>query len=152
MAVSLIYIDSRIIRGGICTGWAAKYPCDGLIAVNNAASKNSVLKAVYKNASGKETFVWSIEEFSKNAEKVLKSKEAYFLITKNLMDMKKLLVDQKFQPEVHTVIIGPRGGKTEPEKEETGYPFTQEETKAMEEIRNAGYEIKLLSVKNNYFL
>ena len=57
-----------------------------------AAAKNSVLKAAYKSASGKKTFVWTIDEFAAKSEKVLASKDNYFLITKNPIDMAKILV------------------------------------------------------------
>lgn len=82
MAVSFIRVDDRMIHGQTCTRWALEYPCDGLIAVNNAAAKNPVLKAAYKSASGKKTFVWSVDEFKEKSAKVLASKDNYFLITK----------------------------------------------------------------------
>ena len=63
MSVSFIRVDDRMIHGQTCTRWALEYPCDGLIAVNNAAAKNPVLKSAYKSASGKKTFVWSLDEF-----------------------------------------------------------------------------------------
>ena len=79
-----------MIHGQTCTRWALEYPCDGLIAVNNAAAKNPVLKAAYKSASGKKTFVWSVDEFKEKSAKVLASKDNYFLITKNPLDMEKI--------------------------------------------------------------
>lgn len=107
MAVSFIRVDDRMIHGQTCTRWALEYPCDGLIAVNNAAAANPVLKAAYKSASGKKTFVWSLDEFAAKCEKVLASKDNYFLITKNPVDMEKILVEQGFQPGIKTVIIRP---------------------------------------------
>lgn len=89
MAVSFIRVDDRMIHGQTCTRWALEYPCDGLIAVNDTAAKNPVLKAAYKSASGKKTFVWSLEDFKAKSDKVIKSKDNYFLITKNPVDMKK---------------------------------------------------------------
>ncbi len=80
MAISFIRVDDRMIHGQTCTRWALEYPCDGLIAVNDAAAKNPVLKSAYKSASGKKTFVWGVEEFKEKTEKVLKSKDNYFLI------------------------------------------------------------------------
>lgn len=55
MSVSFIRVDDRMIHGQTCTRWALEYPCDGLIAVNDAAASNPVLKAAYKSASGKKT-------------------------------------------------------------------------------------------------
>ena len=66
MSVSFIRIDDRMIHGQTCTRWAREYPCDGLIAVNDKAAKNDVLKAAYKAASGKKTFVWTLDDFQKN--------------------------------------------------------------------------------------
>ena len=103
MAVSFIRVDDRMIHGQTCTRWALEYPCDGLIAVNNAAAGNSVLKAAYKSASGKKTFVWSLDEFKEKSQKVLASKDNYFLITKNPLDMEKILVGQGFQPGIKEV-------------------------------------------------
>ena len=90
MSVSFIRIDDRMIHGQTCTRWAREYPCDGLIAVNDKAAKNDVLKAAYKAASGKKTFVWTLEDFQKKAQKVLDSDTRYFLITKNPVDMCKI--------------------------------------------------------------
>ena len=75
MSVSFIRVDDRMIHGQTCTRWALEYPCDGLIAVNDAAASNHVLKAAYKSASGKKTFVWTREEFKEKSAKVLASKD-----------------------------------------------------------------------------
>ena len=97
MSVSFIRIDDRMIHGQTCTRWAREYPCDGLIAVNDKAAKSDVLKAAYKAASGKKTFVWTVEDFKKKAQKVLDSDTRYFLITKDPIDMRKILVEQGFK-------------------------------------------------------
>ena len=38
MAVSFVRIDDRMIHGQTVTRWAVEYPCDGIIAVNDAAA------------------------------------------------------------------------------------------------------------------
>ena len=96
MAISFIRIDDRIIHGQTVTRWANEYPCTGLIGVNDAAAGNKLLVSAFKGASSKKTFVWNKEHFKKNADKVLTSKDQYFLITKNSVDMAELLVDFKF--------------------------------------------------------
>ena len=107
MSISFIRVDDRMIHGQTCTRWALEYPCDGIVAVNDAAANNSVLKAAYKSASGKKTFVWTMADWEKKCQKVLDSDTRYFLITKNPIDMKKILVDQRFTCGVKKVIIGP---------------------------------------------
>lgn len=69
MVVSFVRIDDRMIHGQTVTRWAKEYPCDGLIVVNDTASKNKVLSQAYKGASDKKTFVWSVDAFGKNLKK-----------------------------------------------------------------------------------
>ena len=93
MSISFVRVDDRMIHGQTVTRWSLEYPCTGLIAVNDAAAKNPVLKGAYKSASDKKTFVWGVDEFIAKSKKVIESKDNYFLITKNPVDMKKILVD-----------------------------------------------------------
>ena len=98
MSISFIRVDDRMIHGQTCTRWALEYPCDGLIAVNDKAATTPVLKAAYKNASDKKTFVWTLDEWRAKCGKVLASKDRYFLITKDPITMKSILVDDGFDP------------------------------------------------------
>lgn len=86
MSISFIRVDDRMIHGQTCTRWALEYPCDGLIAVNDKAATTPVLKAAYKNASDKKTFVWTLDEWRAKCGKVLAGKDRYFLITKDPHD------------------------------------------------------------------
>ena len=147
MAVSFIRVDDRMIHGQTCTRWALEYPCDGLLAVNNAAAGNSVLKAAYKSASGKKTFVWTMEEWKTKCQKVLDSKDRYFLITKNPVDMRSILVDQGFDPGIKTVIIGPCNDRPGATKLGNNQSITQEEAQALENIMNAGYNVEFALLK-----
>lgn len=147
MAVSFIRVDDRMIHGQTCTRWSLEYPCDGLIAVNDAAAKNPVLKAAYKSASGKKTFVWTLEEFQAKCGKVLASKDNYFLITKNPIDMKKILVDQAFKPGLNKVIIGPCNDRPGATKLGNNQSITQEEAQSLEDITNAGYNVEFALLK-----
>ena len=73
MSISFIRVVDRMIHGQTCTRWALEYPCDGLIAVNDKAATTPVLKAAYKNASDKKTFVWTLDEWRAKCGKVLAS-------------------------------------------------------------------------------
>ena len=130
MSVSFIRIDDRMIHGQTCTRWAREYPCDGLIAVNDKAADNSVLKAAYKAASGKKTFVWTLDAFAKKSQKVLDSDTQYFLITKNPVDMATILVDQGFKCGIDTVIVGPCNDREGAVKLGNNQSITQEEADA----------------------
>jgi PTS system mannose-specific IIB component len=137
-----------MIHGQTVTRWSLEYPCTGLIAVNDAAAKNPVLKQAYKSASDKKTFVWGVDEFIAKSEKVLASKDQYFLITKNPIDMKKILVDKGFDPQgVKTVIIGPCNDRPGTTKLGNNQSITNEEAAALEAIMQKGYEIEFALVK-----
>lgn len=142
MSVSFIRIDDRMIHGQTCTRWAREYPCDGLIAVNDKAAKSDVLKAAYKAASGKKTFVWTLEHFQKKAQQVLDSDTRYFLIAKNPIDMKKILVDMGFKCGITKVIVGPCNDRDDAVKLGNNQSITQEEAQALEDISKAGYQVE----------
>ena len=77
MSISFVRVDDRMIHGQTVTRWSLEYPCTGLIAVNDAAAKNPVLKGAYKSASDKKTFVWGVDEFIAKSKKVIESKDNY---------------------------------------------------------------------------
>ncbi len=148
--ISFVRVDDRMIHGQTCTRWALEYPCDGLIAVNDMAAQTAVLKAAYKNASTKKTFVWTVEEFLKKSQKVLESKDNYFLITKNPIDMAYILVEKDFKPsDVKTVIIGPCNDRPKTIKLGNNQSITQEEADALEKIMNKGYEVEFALTKSD---
>ncbi|MDO4635680.1 MAG: PTS sugar transporter subunit IIB [Streptococcus sp.] len=143
MTVSFVRIDDRMIHGQTVTRWAKEYPCDGLIAVNDAAAGNKVLVQAYKGASDKKTFVWKKDAFAEKSAKVLESDTRYFVITKNPIDMKELLVDQGFVPgDVKEIIVGPCNDRPGAVKLGNNQSITQEEAEALEAIQKAGYKVK----------
>lgn len=142
MSVSFIRVDDRMIHGQTCTRWAKEFPCDGLIAVNDKAAANPVLKNAYKAASGKKTFVWTVEDFIKKADKVLNSDTRYFLITKNPVDMEKILVGAGIKTGVDTVVIGPCNDRAGATKLGNNQSITQEEADALESLSKNGYSVK----------
>jgi PTS system mannose-specific IIB component len=148
MAISFIRVDDRMIHGQTVTRWSLEYPCTGLIAVNDAAAKNPVLKQAYKSASDKKTFVWGVDEFIAKSAKVVASKDQYFLITKNPIDMKRILVDNGFDPQgVKTIIIGPCNDRPGTTKLGNNQSITKDEAAALEAIMQKGYEIEFALVK-----
>ena len=147
MSVSFLRIDDRMIHGQTCTRWSLEYPCDGLVAVNDAAASDPVLKQAYKSALEKKTFVWTLEAFQQKCQKVLDSKDRYFIITKNPQDMKKILVDMGFKPGLDRVIVGPCNDRPGATKLGNNQSITQEEAQALEDITNAGYTVEFALLK-----
>lgn len=147
MSVSFLRIDDRMIHGQTCTRWAQEYPCDGLIAVNDAAAENPVLKQAYTSASEKKTFVWTKAHFKEKMQQVLDSDRRYFVITKNPQDMKEILVDYGFKPGMDRVIVGPCNDRPGATKLGNNQSITQEEAQAFEDITNAGYVVEFALLK-----
>ncbi|RLK64223.1 PTS mannose/fructose/sorbose transporter subunit IIB [Atopobacter sp. AH10] len=143
MSVTFVRIDDRMIHGQTVTRWAKEHPCDGLIAVNDQAAGNPVLKNAYKAASDKKTFVWTKEHFYEKIDQVLASEKRYFLITKNPIDMKEILVDHGLKlNNIQEVIVGPANDRPGSVKLGNNQSITQEEAKAIQAIEDAGYKVK----------
>lgn len=148
--ISFMRVDDRIIHGQIITRWSKEYPCDGIIAVNDKAATTPVLAQSFKASTDKKVFVWTLEDFQKKMKKVLDSDKKYFLITKNPVDMKKILVDMDFKPsDVKRLIIGPCNDRPGATKLGQNQSITQEEADALEAINNKGYDIEFALVKES---
>lgn len=148
MSISFVRIDDRMIHGQTCTRWALEYPCDGIIAVNDQAANTPVLKAAYKNASGKKTFVWTLEQWRAKCQKVIESKDRYFLITKDPITMEEILVKDGFKPGLNEVVIGPCNDRPGAVKLGNNQSITQNEAEAIERIMQAGYNVEFALLKD----
>lgn len=141
MAISFIRIDDRIIHGQVVTRWAMENPCDGIIAVNDAAANNPVLKTALKAASGKKTFIFSYEKFLSKMEQAVNSDKKYFLITKDPTTMAKILVDSNLETKVKKVNVGPQSAREGTVNINNNADITNNEVEAYEKIFNKGYEV-----------
>lgn len=149
MSISFVRVDDRMVHGQTCTRWALEYPCDGIVAVNDSAAKTPVLKAAYQNAAiGKKTFVWTYEEWKRKCQRVLDSDSRYFLITKEPLQMAQILVDDKFDPGVKEVVIGPCNDRPGTVKLGNNQSITKEEAEAFERMSKAGYHVLFALLKD----
>jgi PTS system mannose-specific IIB component len=132
-----------MIHGLITTRWGKELPCDGIIAVNDKAATNPILKEAYKAAvPDKKVFVWTMKHFNDVKDKVINSDTKYFLITKSPLDMKTILVDWGFVPsDIKTVNVGPGNDRENTVKLGDNQSFTQAEGDAFEALQKAGYKV-----------
>ena len=147
--ITFMRVDDRIIHGQIITRWSKEYPCDGIIAVNDKAATTPVLAQSFKASTDKKVFVWTKEHFKEVQDKVLNSDKKYFLITKNPVDMKEILVDMDFKPGIKKLIIGPCNDRPGAVKLGQNQSITQEEADALEAISKKGYYIEFALVKES---
>ena len=147
--ISFVRIDDRMIHGQTVTRWALEYPCDGIVAVNDAAAENNLLKQAYKGAvPDKKVFVWTLAHFLEKKDAVLSSDKKYFLITKNPVDMKKILVDHAVDPSgIRQVVVGPCNDRPNTVKLGNNQSITQEEAQAFEAMENAGFDVWFCLIK-----
>lgn len=142
MAISFIRCDDRIIHGQIIIRWSTEFPCDGIIAVNDNAAANPIIKNALKAASTKKTFIWSREQFAKKMDEAIKSDKNYFVITKEPITMAELLVDNKMKTLVSKLNVGPQSARPGTTNINKNADITAEEAKAYERIHQAGYDIE----------
>ena len=142
MAISFMRCDDRIIHGQVVTRWSRERPCDGIIAVNDKAAMDPLIRQALKAASDKKTFVWTLEQFLTKMEEAQNSKKNYFVITKEPVTMSKLLVDHGMKPTIHILNVGPQSAKENTISVGKNCDITKEEVMAYEKIHNSGYEIE----------
>lgn len=142
MAISFIRCDDRIIHGQIIIRWSTEFPCDGIIAVNDKAAMNPVIKNALKAASTKKTFIWSREQFAKKMDEAIRSEKNYFVITKEPITMAELLVDKKMKTKTNVLNIGPQSARAGTININKNADINDEEIDAYERIHQAGYDIQ----------
>lgn len=149
MAISFIRCDDRIIHGQIVIRWSTEFPCDGIIAVDDNAASNTIIKNALKAASTKKTFIWSREQFAIKMEEAIKSSKNYFVITKDPITMAELLVDKNMKTDVKKLNIGPQSARPGTVNVNKNADITKQEIFAYEKIYNAGYEIEFKLVPDS---
>ncbi len=141
MAISFVRIDDRIIHGQVVTRWSMEKPCDGILAVNDKAAKDPILKTALKSASTKKALIYTYDEFLTKIEQAEKSEKQYFLITKDPMTMAKLLTEANLKIKANTVNVGPQSARPGTVNVNSNADITQEEIEAYEKMAEHGYEI-----------
>ncbi|WP_367568611.1 PTS system mannose/fructose/N-acetylgalactosamine-transporter subunit IIB [Lacrimispora sp.] len=142
MAISFIRIDDRIIHGQIIIRWSTEYPCDGIIAVDDKAASNEVIKNALLAASTKKTFIWSREKFRSKMDEAVASNKNYFVITKTPDTMAELLVDYGLKVNTGILNVGPQSARQNTIRVNKNADITKEDVVSYERIHQAGYEIE----------
>ncbi len=142
MAISFLRCDDRIIHGQVVTRWAMERECDGIIAVNDNAANDQLIRQALKASSDKKTFVWTLEQFLIKMEEATNSGKNYFVITKEPLTMCKLLVDHNMKTKVSILNVGPQSAKEDTLKVGKNCDVTKEDIRVYDKIFSKGYEIE----------
>ena len=98
MAISFVRVDDRIIHGQVVTRWSMEKPCDGLLAVNDKAATDPILKTALKSASSKKTLIYTYDEFLTKMEQAVNSEKKYFIITKDPITQQTKMMGIRISP------------------------------------------------------
>lgn len=142
MAISFMRVDDRIIHGQIIIRWSTEFPCDGILAVNDEAATNPVVKAALKAASTKKTLIYTYEQFLTKMEQAVSSDKNYFLITKEPHTMARLLADPRFRAAQKVVNVGPQSAKSGTVRVNKNADITRADMEDYEALHQAGYRIE----------
>lgn len=142
MAISFMRVDDRIIHGQIIIRWSTEFPCDGILAVNDEAAANPVVKAALKAASTKKTLIYTCEQFLTKLEQAVSSEKNYFLITKEPHTMARLLTDPRFRSAHKVLNVGPQSAKSGTVSINKNADITKADMRDYEAIHQAGYQIE----------
>jgi PTS system mannose-specific IIB component len=146
MAISFVRVDGRIIHGQIVICWSKKFDCDGIIAVNDKAAQDEIVRKVLQVAASVKTYVWTFDQFVANKEKVVNSDKKYFLITKEPETMAKILVDENTKILNEFLNVGPQSQKAESIHILKETAILLEEVPFYEKIHQKGYGIQFQTV------
>ncbi len=117
--ISFVRVDDHDSWSDSLVGY--RVPCDGIIAVNDAAASSPVLKSAYKSAApDKKGFVWTFDHFKEALRRFLTAILVIFLLLKTQLTVKKILVDFGLKPGLYRCIIGP--GNDRPGADKAGQP------------------------------
>lgn len=141
MAITFLRIDDRIIHGQVVTRWSYEKDCDGILAVNDAAATNELVKNALKSASSKKVLVYTLDEFKRKVSQAIESDKSYFIITKEPATMKEILLNCGVHIEMDRVNVGPQSARNGTMNVNNNADITSEEVLAYEEMFQAGYEI-----------
>ena len=147
--ISFIRCDDRIIHGQIIIRWSTEYPCDGIIAVDDKAATNEIIKSALKAASTKKTFIWTLDQFLIKMPEAVASQKNYFVITREPIMMAKLLVDHEMKAETKELNVGPQSARQGTINVNRNADITKEEIEAYERIHRSGYSIIFQLVPDN---
>lgn len=142
MTISFIRIDDRIIHGQIIIRWSQELPCDGIIAVNDRAAGDPLLKSALKAASEKRTLILTRSEFKQRMADAIASKQRYFLITKDPETLLDILLEPGFAAEVSTVNVGPQSARPGSVNINRNADITESEGVAFHKIAALGWSIE----------
>ena len=142
MTISFLRIDERIIHGQVVVCWSRQFPCDGIIAVNDAAANNQIIASALKAATNIKTYVWTYETFLANKAKIETSNKNYFVITKEPKMMSKILVDSNLVTQRKVLNVGPQSLRGDAIKVCQETSITTDEIHSYEKIFNYGYDIQ----------
>lgn len=155
MTISFIRIDDRMIHGQIVTRWAMEKACDGILLIDNKAATNPILNTALKSASSKKVLIFTQEQFLLKYKEAINSNKNYFLITRNIEILSKLLLNEAISSELNitTINVGPQSARAREQmfNINRNADLSESDVLLLEKMYSRGYEFdfRLVPDSNN---
>lgn len=141
--LSLIRCDDRIIHGQVVTNWMKVREADGIIVVDDKVANDSQLAQIYKSAvpGNKICVIFTTEQAKVKLPQAIASEKKYFLITRNITEIKRLFDNGSLKPS--KIIHGPAGEKNNTTTYGRNFCLTKEEVEAGNYLSSNGFDISI---------
>ncbi|MGI6608287.1 MAG: PTS sugar transporter subunit IIB [Erysipelotrichaceae bacterium] len=145
--ISYYRIDERVIHGQTLNVVTRKFPCDGIIVVDDEIANDEFWITVFKGMTNYRVLIFNEEAAMRKLPEAEKSSRNYFVIFKHPTTLANL-IRKGYQVKQPEIMVGPqiaRPGTT------TFFPtmcLTDEEIEAMDLIASKGTIIMMQSILN----
>lgn len=149
MPITFVRIDDRMLHGQIVTRWSKKYPCKGILLVDEEVSKDKFQKRIFQNAApaGTKVGVFNLVEGAAKINKAQQVENGYFLIVKSPITLVELLkLNGDFGKKVN---VGPMSVRDNTITIARNCAVTKEEIEAFNTLNEAGINIVFQLIPNH---
>lgn len=142
--IVLYRVDDRLIHGQTVINLIPKYPCEGIIIVNDALAENKSLVEVYSRVvpSSVKVYAYNLEKAVRKLPEARASEKRYYVIVKNICDFKRLY-DMGYTAEA-AVSVGCVSRQENSVAVTSGFFLLPEEIDAYNYLDEKGYEFSIL--------
>lgn len=144
--IVLYRIDDRLIHGQTMIKLIPKYPCDGIIIVNDDVAQNPKMKEIYQSVlpGSVKLHVFDVDKAMKKLPEAEVSSKRYYVITKNVTDYERLY-QKGFQVKAH-ITVGCCSRKEGSIAVNNGFFLLPEEIDTYNRLDDAGYEFDIMTM------
>ena len=91
--IVFVRVDDRVIHGQTLVRWLSDFPCDGILIIDDALSKDHIMAQVYKSAvpSNIRAHIFDVDTALKKLPEAETSQKRYIVIFKSVTTLGELI-------------------------------------------------------------